>query len=93
MEEYELMGSESDIRNIFAVFSRTEELLNTTPLSQYGALLSMLETNLGTHAVVHSDVSDSVQLYSTPPVTDIGASHSMAFAGGTQICWLPLGAH
>ena len=55
MEEYELAGEES-IKSIFAVFARTEELLNTTPLDQYDALLALLDTALGTAASVHMDM-------------------------------------
>ncbi|CAL8460923.1 g454 [Coccomyxa elongata] len=51
MEEYEMAGDESEIKSIFAVFARTEELLNTTPLDQYDALLKLLETALGTSAI------------------------------------------
>ncbi|CAL8469602.1 g9143 [Coccomyxa elongata] len=56
MEEYELAGEESEIKSIFAVFARTEELLNTTPLDQYDALLALLDTSLGTAAIVHMDM-------------------------------------
>ena len=51
MEEYELTGDESEIKSIFGVFARTEELLNTTPFDQYGALLTILETALRTSGV------------------------------------------
>ena len=51
MEEYELTGDESEIKSIFAVFARTEELLNTTPIDQYGALLTLLDTALGTSTI------------------------------------------
>ena len=79
MEEYELMGSEAEIRSIFAVFSRTEELLNTTPLSLYGALLKVLEGTLGTFAVMQADVSGAVQ---PPAVLEaVDGCHSVAAAG------------
>ena len=51
MEEYELLGDESQIKSMFAVFARTEELLNTTPLDQYSALLTLLETTLGASTI------------------------------------------
>ena len=51
MEEYELLGDESQIKSVFAVFARTEELLNTTPLDQYSALLTLLETTLGASTI------------------------------------------
>ena len=51
MEEYELLGDESQIKSMFAVFARTEELLNTTPLDQCSALLTLLETTLGTSTI------------------------------------------
>ena len=51
LEEYELTGDESEIKSMFGVFARTEELLNTTPFDQYGALLSVLDTALRTSAV------------------------------------------
>ena len=66
MEEYEMAGDESEIKSIFAVFARTEELLNTTPLDQYDALLTLLETALGTSAIVHPDVP--VQLAAGPAI-------------------------
>ena len=54
MEEYELVGDESEINSIFSVFARTEELLNTTPLDQYGALLNVLDTALGSSATMQA---------------------------------------
>ena len=49
--EYELLGDESQIKSMFAVFAKTEELLNTTPLDQYSAPLTLLETTLGTSTI------------------------------------------
>ena len=58
MEEYELVGDESEINSIFSVFARTEELLNTTSLDQYGALLNVLDTALGSSASTCSFAAD-----------------------------------
>ena len=46
MEEYELLGDETEIKSMFAVFAGTEELLNSTPLDQYSALLNVWETQM-----------------------------------------------
>ena len=77
MEVYELTGDESEIKSIIGVFARTEELLNTTLFDQYGALLSVLETALGSSAITAAALppassrtttasSDAIEESSTP---------------------------
>lgn len=65
MEEYELLGDETEIKSMFAVFARTEELLNTTPLDQYSALLNLLETALGTSAIMQPEASVAPATHNT----------------------------
>ena len=78
MEEYELMGDESEIKDIFAVFARTEELLNTTPLDQYDALLNLLETALGTSAIVQPDAPVHPTVASATPSADRTSTNDIA---------------
>ena len=46
MEQYKLLGDEIEIKSMFALFAGTEELLNSTPLDQYSALLNVWETQM-----------------------------------------------
>ena len=57
LEEYELALSDEQIKAVFDVITRVEELLNVTPLEEYHTLLSLLDQRLRsdvrTHAVPH----------------------------------------
>ena len=48
MEEYELSLSDEQIKAVFDVITRVEELLNVTPLEEYHTLLSLLDHRLRT---------------------------------------------
>ena len=78
MEEYELAGDESEIKSIFAVFARTEELLNTTPLDQCDALRSLLDTALGTSAIVQPDTPVQPTTAPATPSADRTSANDIA---------------
>ena len=46
-EEYEFSCSEEEIKVMFEVFARAEEVLRATPISEYRKLLAVLDSHLG----------------------------------------------
>jgi len=58
VEEYELSLSDEQIKAVFDVITRLEELLNVTPLEEYHTLLSLLDhrlrTDVRTQVVPHT---------------------------------------
>ena len=57
MEEHELSLSDRQIRALFGVFARMEDLLNITPVDQYSALLSILDHSLRSRTTTSSGLS------------------------------------
>ena len=72
MEEYELPLSDEQIKAVFDVITRVEELLNVTPLEEYHTLLSLLDKRLRsdvrTHVVPHSGPNTPAESRSPRPV-------------------------
>ena len=71
-EEYELPLSDEQIKAVFDVITRVEELLNVTPLEEYHTLLSLLDQRLRsdvrTHVVPHSGPNTPAEFRSRRPV-------------------------
>ncbi|BDA45253.1 hypothetical protein COCOBI_07-0400 [Coccomyxa sp. Obi] len=53
MEEYELTLSDEQIKAVFDVLTRVEELLNVTPLEDYHTLLALLDHRLRRQSPLH----------------------------------------
>ena len=72
MEEYELSLSDEQIKAVFDVITRVEELLNVTPLEEYHTLLSLLDQRLRsvvrTHVVPHSGPNTPAESSSPRPI-------------------------
>ena len=70
MEEYELTLSDEQIKAVFDVITRVEELLNVTPLEEYHTLLSILDqrltTDARTHVVPHITSPSTPATYGSP---------------------------
>ncbi|CAL8461706.1 g1237 [Coccomyxa elongata] len=58
-EEYEFTCSEEEIKIMFEVFARAEEVLRATPISEYRKLLGVLDSHLGRTTSVASSHGES----------------------------------
>ncbi|CAK0769618.1 hypothetical protein CVIRNUC_003685 [Coccomyxa viridis] len=72
MEEYELTLSDEQIKAVFDVITRVEELLNVTPLEEYDTLLTLLDhrlrTDVRTQVVLHTSQHTPAETSSPRPI-------------------------
>ena len=61
-EEYEFACSEEEIKIMFEVFARAEEVLRATPISEYRKLLGVLDSHLGRTTSVTSSHGESLRV-------------------------------
>ena len=61
-EEYEFACSEEEIKIMFEVFARAEEVLRATPISEYRKLLGVLDSHLGRTTSVASSHGESLRI-------------------------------
>ena len=61
-EEYEFTCSEEEIKIMFEVFARAEEVLRATPISNYRKLLGVLDMHLGRTTSVTSSHRESLRV-------------------------------
>ncbi len=61
-EEYEFACSEEEIKIMFEVFARAEEVLRATPISEYRKLLGVLDSHLGRTTSVASSCRESLRV-------------------------------
>ena len=61
-EEYEFTCSEEEIKIMFEVFARAEEVLRATPISEYRKLLGVLDLHLGRTTSVASSLRESLRV-------------------------------
>jgi len=61
-EEYEFTCSEEELKIMFEVFARAEEVLRATPISEYRKLLGVLDSHLGRTTSVPSSHGESLRV-------------------------------
>ena len=61
-EEYEFTCSEEEVKIMFEVFARAEEVLRATPIAEYRKLLGVLDSHLGRTTSVASSCGESLRV-------------------------------